>query len=496
MSYNELQNHMQRIADVNYAAATLGWDQETYMPSGASGFKASQLSTLSGISHQLFTGDNTMHLLQSTKNNTALNEREKKNVTQIEEDFERQKKYPTEFVENMSRAVSAAFNAWQQARKENNFKIFAPYLEKLVAIKKQECELLGYQNHPYNSLLNLHEKNATVAELDVLFSDVRKELVPFVKQIQQAKQVDNKFFFQPFEKNAQWQFGIELLQQMGFDFNRGRQDISSHPFTTSFSQNDVRVTTRINENDFSEMIWSCIHEGGHALYEQGLPADQYGMPLGEAISLGIHESQSRLWENNVGRSLPYWKHNFEVAKKYFPTQLQAISAEDFYKGTNRVEASFIRTNADELTYHFHVMIRYEIEKQIFEDKLKVNDLPEYWNAKYKEYLGIDIPNDSQGVLQDVHWSHGSFGYFPTYSLGSFYAAQFFNQAQKEIPNLINEIENGNTANLLNWLREKIHVHGKFYTAQELCEKITGEKLNFTYFMKYAKNKFGTIYDLK
>ena len=486
MSYNELQNHMQRIADVNYSAATLGWDQETYMPPQAAGFKAGQLSTLSGISHQLFTADNTAHLLQSAKSNSQLTEREKKNVAQIEEDFNRQKKYPTEFVENMSRAVSAAFNAWQQARKENNFKLFAPYLEKLIAIKKQECDLLGYKDHPYNALLNLHEKNATVAELDVLFTDVRKELVPFVKQIQQAKQVDNKFFFQPFERDAQWHFGIELLQQMGFDFSRGRQDISSHPFTTSFSMNDVRVTTRINENDFSEMIWSCIHEGGHALYEQGLPAEQYGMPLGEAISLGIHE----------GRSLPYWKHNFEVAKKYFPKQLQYISAEDFYKGTNRVEASFIRTNADELTYHFHVMIRYEIEKQIFEDKLKVNDLPEYWNAKYKEYLNIDVPNDSQGVLQDVHWSHGSFGYFPTYSLGSFYAAQFFNQAQKEIPNLIAEIESGNTTNLLNWLREKIHVHGKYYTAQELCVKITGEKLNFAYFMNYAKNKFGTIYDLR
>jgi carboxypeptidase Taq len=495
MSYNELQNHMQRIADVNYAAATLGWDQETYMPPGAAGFKASQLSTLSGITHQLFTGDKTETLLRGLKNNAQLSEAEKKNVVQIEEDFNRQKKYSTEFVENMSRAVSDAFNAWQQARKENNFKLFAPYLEKLIAIKKQECELLGYEGHPYNALLNLHEKNATVAELDVLFADVRKELVPFVKKVQQANQVDNKFFFQHFDRDTQWQFGIELLKQMGFDFNRGRQDISSHPFTTSFSQNDVRVTTRINENDFSEMIWSCIHEGGHALYEQGLPAEQYGMPLGEAISLGIHESQSRLWENNVGRSLAYWKHNFALVQKHFPEQMKNVAALDFYKGTNRVEPSLIRTSADELTYHFHVMIRYEIEKQIFEDKLKVNDLPDYWNAKYKEYLNIDVPNDAQGVLQDVHWSHGSFGYFPTYSLGSFYAAQFFHQATKEMPNLLTEIENGNTTNLLNWIREKIHKHGKFYTAQELCINVTGEKLNFAHFMHYAATKYGAIYGL-
>src|SRR6201993_1944189 len=376
MSYNELQNHMQRIADVNYAAATLGWDQETYMPAGAAGFKASQLSTLSGISHQLFTGDNTAQLLKGAKNG-ALSEIEKKNVAQIEEDFGRQKKYSTEFVENMSKAVSAAFNAWQQARKENNFKIFAPYLEKLIAIKKQECDLLGYQAHPYNALLNLHEKNATVADLDVLFTDVRKELVPFVKQVQQAKQVDNKFFFQPFDRDAQWHFGIELLQQMGFDFNRGRQDISSHPFTTSFSQNDVRVTTRIAENDLNEMIWSCIHEGGHALYEQGLPISEYGLPSGEYISLGIHESQSRLWENNVGRGLAYWKANYSKLQDAFPEHLKAVNVNAFYKAMNRVEASLIRTNADELTYHFHVMIRYEIEKQIFEDKLKENDLPDY-----------------------------------------------------------------------------------------------------------------------
>ncbi|MBS1647436.1 MAG: carboxypeptidase M32 [Bacteroidetes bacterium] len=496
MSYTELKQHIQRIADVNYAAATLAWDQETYMPQEAAEFKAGQLSTLSGISHELFTSSHTQRLIQQAKENKALSQEEQKNTLLIEEDFARQKKYSTEFVENMSKAISASFNAWQQARKESDFTIFAPYLEKLIELKKQECDILGYEAHPYNALLNLHEKKATVADLDELFADVRKELVPFVKKIQEAPQVNNHFFHQHFDKDAQWKFGIELLQQMGFDFNKGRQDVSSHPFTTSFSPNDVRVTTRINENDFAEMIWSCIHEGGHALYEQGLPAKQYGTPLGEAISLGIHESQSRLWENNVGRSLPYWKRHITLAKKYFPEQLKNTSALDFYKGANQVASSLIRTNADELTYHFHVMIRYEIEKQIFEGKLKVNELPDYWNTKYKEYLSIEVPNQAQGILQDVHWSHGSFGYFPTYSLGSFYAAQFFAQAQKENPSLLQEIEEGNTASLLKWLREKIHQHGKYYTAQELCIKITGEKLNFAHFMAYARKKFGTIYDLK
>ena len=487
---------MQRIADVTYSAAALGWDQETYMPSGAAGFRAGQLSTLMGISHEMFTGSITQSLLAELKGNKELNDIQKKNIELLDKEYTKQKKYSTEFVEQMSHAVSASFNAWQQAKKENNYSIFAPHLQKLIEFKKRECDILGYEGHPYNALLDLHERKSTVAELDVLFADVRKQLVPFVKQIFAAKQVDNKFFFQHYDKDAQWDFGLGLLQQMGFDFNRGRQDISSHPFTTSLSQDDVRVTTRISENDFSEMIWSCIHEGGHALYEQGLSPEQYGMPMGEAVSLGIHESQSRLWENNVGRSLAYWKGNLKHAQNIFPEQLKTVSPEDFFKGMNRVEPSLIRTNADELTYHFHIMIRYEIEKAIFEDKLKVEELPEYWNAKYKEYLGIEAQDHAQGILQDIHWSHGSFGYFPTYSLGSFYAAQFFEQAKKDIPGLIDQVEEGNFKELLSWLRKNVHVHGKLYTAQELCERITGEKLNFSHFMNYAKNKFGTIYDLK
>ncbi|MGZ3866088.1 MAG: carboxypeptidase M32 [Bacteroidia bacterium] len=496
MTYSDLKKHMQRIADVNYSASILAWDQETYLPEKGAAFRAGQLSTLMGISHEMFTGSETEKLLNSVKTDKSLNDIQKKNVELLEEEYKKQKKYTTEFVEEMSHAISAAFNAWQQAKKENNFKLFAPHLQKLIDFKKQECELLGYKDHKYNAQLDLYEKKLTVAELDVLFADVRKELVPFVKQIFAAKQVDNKFFFQHFDKDKQWNFGIDLLKQMGFDFSRGRQDTSSHPFTTTLSQDDVRVTTRVNENDFSEMIWSCIHEGGHALYEQGLSAEHYGMPMSEAVSLGIHESQSRLWENNVGRSLVYWNKNIVLAKKYFPEQLRNVSAEDFFKGMNRVEPSLIRTNADELTYHFHIMIRYEIEKAIFEDKLKVDELPEYWNAKYKEYLGIEAPNYSQGILQDVHWSHGSFGYFPTYSLGSFYAAQFFQQAKKDIPGLSKQVEEGNMTELLNWLRKNIHVHGKYYTAAELCQRITGEKLNFSHFMNYAKNKFGTIYDLK
>jgi len=283
---------------------------------------------------------------------------------------------------------------------------------------------------------------------------------------------------------------------MNFDFEAGRQDISMHPFTTSFSSQDVRVTTKIIENNLKSMIWSCIHEGGHGLYEQGLPKDQYGLPCGEAISLGIHESQSRMWENNVGRGLPYWKANYKRLQTYFPEHLKNVSLDQFYKGINLVKPSPVRIEADEVTYHFHILVRYEIEKALMDGSLKVADLADYWNEQYKKYLGITIKSDAEGVLQDVHWSHGSIGYFPTYSLGSFYAAQFYHQANKDVKGLQQHIEKGNMLPLLKWLREKIHKHGKFYTAEELCIHVTGEKLNFKYFMNYATDKYSAIYSLK
>jgi carboxypeptidase Taq len=496
MSYNNFKTQLQKIADVAYASAVLNWDQETYMPEKGSDFRAQQLSTLAGIAHKMFTEDQLGELIHQLSGDKKLDTYQAKNVELVMEEYDKQKKYSTAFVEEMSLTISQCFQAWQLAKEKNDFRLYAPHLKKLVDLKRQECELLGYKGHPYNALLNQYEKGITTEEVEKLFEEVKKELVPFVKQVAGAKQVDDSFFYQHFEKQKQWDFGIELLEQMGYDFEAGRQDISSHPFTTNFNPKDVRVTTRINENDFSEMIWSCIHEGGHGLYEQGLPAEEYGLPLSEAISLGIHESQSRLWENNVGRSLVYWNHNIDLAKKYFPEQLKNVSAKDFYYAMNKVEPSLIRTNADELTYHFHILIRFEIEKALIEGSVEVDQLPDLWNAKYKSYLGIVVPDYAKGILQDIHWSHGSFGYFPTYSIGSFYAAQFFTQAKKEIPGLEKHIEKGELKPLLNWLREKIHRHGKYYTASELCEKITGEKLNFKYFMDYAKNKFGIIYDLR
>ena len=494
-NYDKYKAHVRKITDINLAACVLHWDQEVNMPPKGADFRAQQLATLSEISHNLSVDDDYGKLLEKLDGHSNLSKDERRNVELSLKAFRKSQKYTAEFVKNHSISVSEAFQSWDKAKKENDFSIFQPKLEKLVELKRQECEILGYTNHPYDALLDQFEPYTKTADIEKVFEDVKQKLVPFVKELIDKKQNEDAFMYQYFEKQKQWNFGIDLLKQMGYDFEAGRQDLSSHPFSIHFSAQDARVTTRIDENNLNEMIWSCIHEGGHALYEQGMLNENYGLPLGEAISLGIHESQSRLWENNVGRGLPYWKANFNLLQSYFFHQLKNVDAEQFYHAINVVKPSLIRTNADELTYHLHVMIRFEIEKSLIEGNIEVKDLPQIWNAKYKEYLNIDVTSDSEGVLQDIHWSHGSFGYFPTYSLGSFYAIQFYNQAKKEITDLEKEIERGNMQPLLTWLRRNIHRHGKKYSAQNLCKKITGEKLNFEYFLLYAKEKYKSLYKI-
>ncbi len=494
--YEAYKARLSKIADIEYSLAVLGWDQETYMPEKGAEYRAQQISTLSGICHDMSVDKELGELLKKLNKNKDLDKKQGKNIEESYKDYKLSKKYTTEFVELLSKTTSECFQAWQKAKKESNFKIFAPHFTKMVKLKRQEAEMIGYKKHPYDALLDQYEPGTNVADLDILFKDVREQLVDFVKKIAAAKQNTDAFAHKHYDKDKQWNFGIDLLKQMHYDFEAGRQDISIHPFTTSFNPHDVRVTTKIIENNLKSMIWSCIHEGGHGLYEQGLPVEQYGLPLGEAISLGIHESQSRMWENNVGRGLSYWKANYKKLQSYFPENLKNVSLDEFYKGINLVKPSLIRIEADEVTYHFHILVRYEIEKALMAGDIKVDELPEFWNAHYKKYLGVQAKSDAEGVLQDIHWSHGSIGYFPTYSLGSFYAAQFFHQASKDIKGLQEHIEKGNMLPLLKWLREKIHKHGKFYSAEELCKRVTGEKLNFKYFMNYAKDRYSVIYNLK
>jgi carboxypeptidase Taq len=491
--YDEYVTSMHTIADLRYASAVLQWDQETYLPPKGAPIRGQQIATLSEIAHRFFTDEKLGARLQELLSSNQLTPDEKRNVELTWEDYSKQKKFPSSFVRELAEAVNKSFHSWIEARKANDFKRFAADLARLVELKKQEADMLGYEVHPYNALLDDHDKGATVQLLDKVFNSIKQPLKDLLNKISAQSPADDSFLQQHYDKDKQWQFGLQVLKEMNYDLEAGRQDISEHPFTVNFNSQDVRVTTRVDENDLSNMVWSCIHEGGHALYEQGLPLSQYGLPLGEPASYTIHESQSRLWENHVGRSKAFCERWLPVLQQYFPAQLGNISIEQFYKGINKVQPSLIRTEADELTYHFHIMIRYELEKRVLEGSLPVTDIPAFWNDHYRQFLGVEVPSDKQGCLQDVHWSHGSFGYFPTYSLGSFYAAQFYAFANQAIPDLNDHIRKGNTISLLQWLRNQVHNKGRRFTSEQLCKAICGETLNIDYFTSYLLDKYKDIY---
>ena len=491
--YDEYIKEMQTIADLRYAAAVLQWDQETYLPPKGAPVRGQQIATLSEIAHKYFTADKLGAQLQELLAGDTLAPDEKRNVELTWQDYSKQKKFPSSFVRTLAEAVNKSFHSWMEARKANDFSVFAENLARLIELKKQEADMLGYEQHPYNALLDDHDKGATVQLLDGVFAAIQQPLKDLLAKIAAQPPADDSFLHQHFDKEKQWQFGLQVVKELGYDMEAGRQDISEHPFTTNFNSQDVRITTRIDENDLSNMVWSCIHEAGHALYEQGLPLTSYGLPLGEPASYTIHESQSRLWENHVGRSRAFCERWLPVLQQYFPQQLGNISVEQFYKGINKVQPSLIRTEADELTYHFHIKIRYELEKLLIEGSMGVKDIPAYWNEQYRQLMGIQVPDDKQGCLQDVHWSHGSFGYFPTYSLGSFYAAQFYHYANQSITDLEAQIKQGNTTPLLLWLRTNVHIKGRRYTSEQLCKDICEETLNIQYFTGYLLGKYKDIY---
>jgi carboxypeptidase Taq len=437
--------------------------------------------------HEKSTSNALSDLIDELLTSDNLNEIERKNLEISKKDILRRSRLTKEHVESSSLLISQSFESWESARKENDFRLFASNLEKLIQLKQKEADLIGYSEHPYDALIDEFEPGMLTSNLDRIFG----QLIPGLNELVKRKpsSFNDDFMYFNYPKNQQWDTGIEVLKIMGYDFNKGRQDISTHPFTISIAPDDVRITTRIDENNLYEMMWSCIHEGGHALYEQGISLSHIGTPHSEAASLSIHESQSRLWENQIGRGEAFWGFYFNQLKTKFPEQLRETQTTTFLKAINQIKPSLIRTNADELTYHYHVFIRYELEKKLIEGSLKVSDLKEQWNALYKEYLKIDVPDDVRGILQDVHWSHGSFGYFPTYTLGSLYAAQFYHSAQQQIKDLEKQISEGNMTPLLQWLRTNIHSKGRLFSSEELCEQISGERLNNSYFLEYAKKKF-------
>lgn len=494
--YKSYTEHLAKIADYNGAIALLHWDNEVNAPPKGAQFRASQIATLSEAVHELITSDKFGTLLKTLHAESAhLDAQQARNVALSLKDYKQATKLSTDFVVRYAKAKVGAHKAWIAARRANNYALYKDALREIIELSREKAACFGYKTHPYDALLDEYEEGMTVAQLEPVFGRIKTELAEYAKELQKHGTASpNEFLYKHYPKQTQWDFGVAMLKQIGYDMEAGRQDFAEHPFCTSFSPFDVRVTTRINEHDLTGMLGNCIHEGGHALYEQGLSANLYGQPLAQAVSLGIHESQSRLWENHVALGYPFWAANYDKLVATFPEQLQGITLEAYYKAINQVKPNLIRVESDELHYHLHVLIRYELEKGLIEGSLSVENLDQVWNDYYREYLGVEVPDDKNGVLQDVHWCEGLIGYFPTYSLGSFYAAQFYATAKKQTPELETEMAKGNHKPLLDWLRANIHQHGRFYTPNELCKQATGEYLNIDYFMQYVKEKFGQIYE--
>lgn len=495
-SLDKLRTRLGRVEDLDAAANLLDWDQETYMPDGAAEARAQQTATLRRLEHDLFTADETGALLEAAAKDVeeyAPSSFEASLVRVTRRDYDRKRRLPTQLVAAMAEAASAAKQAWKKARAEDDFAVFAPHLERIIDLSRQKADALGYDDTPYDALLDEYEPGTTTAIVVRLFADLRADLVPIAEAIAERAPADDRCLHGRFDPEAQWRFGEDVIRAFGYDFAHGRQDRSAHPFTTSFSVRDVRITTRVDENFFNTAFFATLHEAGHGLYEQGIAPDFARTPLAEGTSLGMHESQSRLWENLVGRSRPFWQHYFPVLQERFPESFGNASLDTFYRAINKVEPSLIRVEADEVTYNLHVMLRFELERALLEGDLAVADLPERWNAAMDEYLGVHPESDADGVLQDVHWALGAIGYFPTYALGTLMSVQLFNQAAAALGDLEARIASGQFDALLEWLRTNIHRHGRTLEAETLLKRVTGQPLQAEPWLRYVREKFGALY---
>ncbi len=496
-AYHLLLERLAEIAHLNACLALLQWDQEVLMPPKAIEARANTISYISVLTHEKLVSLNEGRVLSRlyTSVKSDMSSCEATVINETQRLFQREQKLPADFVKELSALCSVAQNTWAEARKKSDFSLFLPRLKRMVELKQKEAEFVGYKHSPYDALLDVYEPGLTSVRVTAIFEEVRDFLKPFVKSLQAKKNAPQSTdrYKGKFPLDEQQTFNREIAQKIGFDLDAGRLDVSTHPFTTSFHPQDVRLTTRYKEDDLLFALGSTIHEMGHGMYEQGLPSEHFGTALGEAVSLGIHESQSRIWENNLGKSLAFWQYFYPKLQKRFPKPFARVPIEKFYRSINQVQPSLIRTESDEVTYNLHIILRFEIERDLIEGRLKVKDVPEVWNAKMKEYLGISVPNDRVGVLQDVHWSSGAIGYFPTYALGNLYAAQFYHAAKQQIPQLDKQLARGNFKPVSSWLREKIHVHGKTYSSEALVKEVTGEHLQIRYFTDYLTKKYTQVY---
>lgn len=485
------------LKSVNYLVS---WDQETYMPQNASLARAEQLELMASLIHKseirktfAATLSKLIDLDSGKVVAKTLNPKEKAALREWRRSYLLAAKLPLHFVKRFAKITSESMHVWAQAKKENAFEKFAPYLTSIVQLAQEKAEYLGYKEHPYDALLDEYEPDMTKKQISSLFTELKKPMTRLLQKIESKKRPDTHFLQGNFPHEKQMQAGIFFLKEMGYDFSHGRIDISSHPFSTSMHPTDSRVTTRVDPNNFMSNISACFHEGGHALYEMGLPLEYFGSPLCETISLGIHESQSRFWETRIGQSKAFCRAYLPYLKKMF--SLEKVDVDAFYKAINLVNPSFIRVDADEVTYSLHVILRFELECALIEGKLKTKDLPEAWNAKMKEYLGITPKNNREGCLQDVHWSMGGFGYFPTYTLGNLYASHLFLAFEQAFPTWEEKIASEGLLFVKEWLNKSIHIHGKAFRSVELIEKVAKKPFTAKAFVDYLEKKYSEIYNL-
>jgi len=498
-SVETLKARLLKIKRLGEISELLDWDQQTYMPHGAATARGEQSATIRQLVHEMFVDDATGAQLARAEADTAGQDPDSDDVRMlavVRRDYDRATRLPGDLVAEISRQSAISHSIWVSARQNSDFNAFAPALEKMLDLTRQMAQHLGYRDHIYDALLDGYEPGMKQADVATMFADIKPDLVALTKAISQsARPVDDSLLHRSYPAAVQKPFTLKLASEFGFDLNRGRQDEAAHPFCSGFNRDDVRLTTRFDEAFLSQGLYATLHETGHGLYEQGLPARYDDSPLGAAVSLGVHESQSRMWENLVGRSRPYCQYVFPQLQASFPEALGGETAGGYYRAVNRVHPSLIRVEADEVTYNLHIMLRFEIECELLTGALAVKDLPAAWNDRIYSYLGVTPPDDAQGVLQDVHWSAGLIGYFPTYALGNLISGQLWNAVQKAIPSLEEDIRAGKFSGLLDWLRANVHDHGRKYLPKELIQKATGEPLTSRYYLDYLKAKFGDIYGL-
>jgi carboxypeptidase Taq len=469
------------------------------MPKAGTAVRVEQMTTLSKLSHTMFTADEMGELIEAGADEVAEADYESDDASLIRllrRTYADARKLPPEFVARVSQISGHAHKAWVQAREENDFASYLPWLEQIVELGQEKAELYGYEDERYDALLDQYEHGMKTAEVRAIFAALKDALVPLRQAIQeQGVEVDAGLLHQSFDVEKQKEFARYIAPKVGYDLSRGHIGTVVHPFATSFSRYDSRITTRWYPDFLSPSLFGTLHESGHALYEQGTHPDLARTPLARGTSLGVHESQSRMMENFVGRSLGFWQTHFAHLQSFFPEQLGNYTAEAFYRAINKVQPSFIRVEADELTYNFHIILRFELEQALMNGELMAKDVPAAWNKKMEALLGVVPPNDSEGCLQDVHWSRPMFGYFPTYALGNLYAAQFYETAVAEEPVIGEEMAEGETEALVKWLQENIHQHGRKFTPRELVQRVTGRPLGYEPFVRYATAKYSEIYEL-